>query len=58
MYLRMVVDRLLISIYYIYIELFIKKAEIIFTNINVTFDKFKKVLNYIINFEKPLRNLK
>jgi len=46
MYIAIVTDRLLTSTYCIYIELFLKKIEIVIFNIHITFYKFEKYFNY------------
>ncbi len=46
MYINMMANRLLILTYYSHIKIFLKKAEIISTEVNVTFEEFDKVLQY------------
>jgi len=46
MYINMVASRLLIPIHCTYMEIFLKEAGIISTEMNVIFDKFDKVLRY------------
>ncbi len=55
MYINMMTNRLLTPTYYTHIEVFLKKAGIISTKVNVTFDKFEKVLQY--NPEDALNEL-
>ncbi len=46
MYINMVTSKFLTLIYCTHMEIFLKKAEIISTEVNVTFEDYEEVLQY------------